>query len=108
MKNITILIVLVVILFGTLLDLNAEITNTEGEGKVGQGLKAIYSLAKRDSNNLNNLYNDVKNYVLAHPTQFTSSDKTKLTDFQQVILDAIDKLNDIETYVETEWPGLNE
>lgn len=84
------------------------IVNTEGETKVGQAIKQIYSQVDNCQNSVGVIYAKAKLYVTEHTEQFISDDKTKLNGLQTEISNWNAKGESLKTYIKTNFSGLNE
>ena len=86
----------------------AELTTTEGETKIIKVIRQVYSTIDQTRNRIADVYAKANVYVTAHPTQFTTADKTKLSGLQSEITDVDTAIASLKTYITTEWPGINE
>ena len=102
-----VLLVLAIGVFGVSLVYGA-ITTTEGEQKIGQAIKQIYSQVDNCRNSVGVIYAKAKNYITEHPTQFTTDDKTKLNGLQAEISAVDTAIASLKSYIETSFQGLNE
>jgi len=84
------------------------IVTTEGEQKIGQAIKQIYSQVDSCRNSIGVIYAKAKLYITDHPTQFTTDDKMKLTGLQVEITATDTAIASLKTYIETNFSGLNE
>ena len=84
----------------------AEIVKTQGEQKMANSIKSISSRLESAREDVTRVYNSAKTYIVDHPTQFDTGDKTKLNGLQTHILNVQNSVNDLITYVNTEWPGI--
>lgn len=84
----------------------AEIVNTQGETKIANYLKQMVNTLESAREDGVRIYNDIKTYIIDHPTQFTSADKTKLNALQTQLTTIQNDINTFITTVETDFPGL--
>ena len=87
---------------------SAALISTQGESRIANAIRGIASLCDRTEESLANSYNAAKTYVLAHPTQFDTDDKTKLTNLEAYITSARGALDDLVDFVNTQFPGLSD
>ncbi len=86
----------------------ADITKSQAEGKIGQYVKSIVRtlVSARESSTRD--YNKITDFIADHGGELTTSDKAILNGWQADLLEIRNKINDFETKVKVEMPGLLE
>ena len=105
MKKIALAMCLLILMAGIA---SAEIVSTRDETKVAGNVRQIANILGDTEQNIILEYNRAKTYVLAHPAQFDSADKTKLTALEAELIALRTEVLSTINYIETEFPGISE
>lgn len=84
------------------------IAKVKGETMISDIIGRIYSQSDNLRNSIAVSYKKSKDYILAHPGQFEGSDKTKLKGLAAKITVVKNAIAALKTYIETNFPGIQE
>ena len=71
-------------------------------------VKQLYLQLQSAKENATQVYNKLKTYITDHPTQFTASDKTKLSNLETKLLTINTAILNFMTQVNTDFSGITE
>lgn len=84
------------------------ISTTQGESKVVNWVRGIYSVIESAGQEVTRNHSKIKDYIVNNPTHIETADKTKLSGLQTLVNTYQTSKQAVLDYIDIEFVGINE